>query len=87
MDSIQKESLNGKSRGHCLQAEHRGDGGAVGRAGIFGPSWMGGEGVCERSRNFYEESESASSFIVLSVLYLCQCLIRSQSRKYLLIKI
>ena len=38
VDSIQKESLNGKSRGHCLQVEHRGDGGAVGRARIFGTS-------------------------------------------------
>ena len=38
VDSIRKESLNGESRGHCLQVEHRGDGGAVGRAGIFGMS-------------------------------------------------
>ena len=33
MDSSRKESFTGRSRGHCLQVEHRGDGGAVGRAG------------------------------------------------------
>ena len=36
---------------------------------------------------FKEESESASSLIVLSVLYIYQCLIRSQSQKYLPINV
>ena len=47
--------------------------------------WEGGG--FERCKEFLEESESVLSWMVSSVLYFCQCLIRSQSRKYLPINV
>ena len=44
-------------------------------------------GGFERCKEFLEESESVLSWMVSSVLYFCQCLIRSQSRKYLPINV
>ena len=47
--------------------------------------WEGGG--FERGKEFLEERESVLSWMVSSVLYFCQCLIRSQSRKYLPINV